>query len=73
MKAPYYDKATNCVFLRGALNPINPETHQAWQSEQEALAFIASLPLENKAESAQKNRSGLAAKLVTNMPFFKRH
>lgn len=46
MKAAYYDKASNAVFLRGALNPVNPQTNEYWTNEQEALAFIATLPTE---------------------------
>jgi len=72
MKAPYYDKATNSVFLRGALNPINPKTSQPWQSEQEALAFIAALPVDNKANGSQKAGLGVAGKLMAKMAFFKR-
>ena len=49
MKAPYYDKATNSVFLRGALNPINPQTGEAWHSEQEAVVFIAALSAQDRA------------------------
>ncbi|WP_281559431.1 hypothetical protein [Thalassomonas sp. RHCl1] len=72
MKAPYYDKATNSVFMRGALNPINPETSQTWLSEQEALAFIAALPCDRKAESLDKVSTGLTAKLMSALAVFKR-
>ncbi len=47
---PYYDKTSNSVFLRGALNPINPTTNEAWVNEQEALEFIENLPIEVKRE-----------------------
>ncbi len=46
MIKPYYDNQKNSVFLRGALHPINPETNEAWANEQQALTFIANLPVE---------------------------
>ncbi|WDE04662.1 hypothetical protein SG34_025585 [Thalassomonas viridans] len=46
MKAPYFDKVANAVFFRGALHLINPDTNEPWENEQEALAFIAALPVE---------------------------
>ncbi|WDE11147.1 hypothetical protein [Thalassomonas haliotis] len=72
MKSPYYDKATNSVFLRGALNPINPETNQAWQNEQEALAFVASLPCAREAVTLGKAATGITAKLMSKLAFIKR-
>jgi len=44
MISPYFDKKTNCVFLRGALHPINPATNVEWANEQDALDFLSTQP-----------------------------
>lgn len=46
MRLPYYDADQNAVFFGGALNPINPNTGEPWEGEEEAAAFIATLPTE---------------------------
>lgn len=44
MRQPYYDQRTNSVFYKGALNPVNPDTGEAWAGQEEAETWIAALP-----------------------------